>query len=138
MCLWRGWRVVTGTAWRVLLAAADTSSGGLKGPCSPVLHGFARLAKPGTERQTQAEVAGGPDFDPDFAEVPGLIEPYLSATPCMSGDSPMTLPDIQHRFGLWNWLPRQEREWHSWQKRAGKGLRPGLELWLYPPCLNRR
>ena len=54
-------------------------AGELKCPFSPVLHGFARLAKPGTERPTQAGVAGWPDFDPDFAEVPGLIEPYLSA-----------------------------------------------------------
>jgi hypothetical protein len=37
------------------------------------------LAKPGAKRQTQEGVAGWPDFDPDFAEEPGLIEPYLSA-----------------------------------------------------------
>jgi hypothetical protein len=36
-------------------------------------------SRPGTERQTREEVAGWPDFDPDFAEVPGLIEPFLSA-----------------------------------------------------------
>ena len=73
--------MAAGTAWTVLLAAADTSSGGLKCPFSPVLRGFARLAKPGAKRQTRAGVAGWPDFDPDFAEVPGLIEPYLSAIP---------------------------------------------------------
>ena len=39
------------------------------------------LAKPGAKRQTQEGVAGWPDFDPDFAEEPGLIEPYLSAIP---------------------------------------------------------
>jgi hypothetical protein len=44
-----------------------------------VLHGFGALAKPGAKRQTQEGVAGWPDFDPDFAEEPGLIEPYLSA-----------------------------------------------------------
>jgi hypothetical protein len=37
------------------------------------------LAKPGAKRQTQAGIAGWPGFDPDFAEEPGLIEPYLSA-----------------------------------------------------------
>jgi hypothetical protein len=68
--------VATGTTWVVLLAAADMRSGGLKCPFSPVLHGFARLARPGTERPTQEEVAGWPDFDPDFAEAPGLIEPH--------------------------------------------------------------
>jgi hypothetical protein len=36
---------------------------------------------PGTKRQTQAGVAGWPEFDPDFAEEPGLVEPYLSAIP---------------------------------------------------------
>ena len=34
---------------------------------------------PGAKRQTQEGVAGWPDFDPDFAEEPGLVEPYLSA-----------------------------------------------------------
>ena len=75
----RGYGVATGTAWTVLLAAADTSSGGLKCPFSPVLHGFGRLAKPGAKRQTQEGLAGWPDFDPDFAVEPSLIEPYLSA-----------------------------------------------------------
>ena len=32
---------------------------------------------PGAKRQTQEGVAGWPDFDPDFAEEPGLVEPYL-------------------------------------------------------------
>jgi hypothetical protein len=36
-------------------------------------------AKPGAKRQTQEGIAGWPDFDPDFAEESGLIEPYLSA-----------------------------------------------------------
>jgi len=71
--------VPAGTAWTVLLAAADTSSAGPKCPSSRVLHGFGVLAKPGAKGQTQAGVAGWPDFDPDFAEEPGLIEPYLSA-----------------------------------------------------------
>jgi hypothetical protein len=44
-----------------------------------VLHGFGALAKPGAQRQIQAGVAGWPNFDPDFAEEPGFIEPYLSA-----------------------------------------------------------
>jgi hypothetical protein len=44
-----------------------------------VLHGFGALAKPGAKHQTQEGVAGWPDFEPDFAEEPGLIEPYLSA-----------------------------------------------------------
>jgi hypothetical protein len=44
-----------------------------------VLHGFGAWAKPGAKRQTQAGVAGWLDFDPDFAEEPGFIEPYLSA-----------------------------------------------------------
>ena len=71
--------MVTGTAWAVLLAGADTSSGGLKCPVAPVLHGLDRLAKPQAKRQTQEGVAGWPAFDPGFAEEPGLIEPYLSA-----------------------------------------------------------
>ena len=71
--------MATGTAWTVLLAAADTSSERPKRPSSRVLHGFGALAKPGAQRQIQAGVAGWPDFDPDFAEEPGLIEPYLSA-----------------------------------------------------------
>ena len=71
--------MATGTAWTVLLAAADTSSEGPKCPSARVLHGLGALAKPGAKRQTQAGVAGWPDFDPDFAEEPGLIEPYLSA-----------------------------------------------------------
>jgi hypothetical protein len=40
-----------------------------------MLHGLGALAKPGAQRQTQAGVAGWPDF----AEEPGFIEPYLSA-----------------------------------------------------------
>ena len=36
---------------------------------------------PGAKRQIQEGVAGWPDFDPDFAEEPGLVEPYLSAIP---------------------------------------------------------
>jgi hypothetical protein len=79
VCLWRGSGVATGTAWRVLLAAADTISEGPQCPASRVLHGFGAWAKPGAKGQTQAGVAGGPDFDPDFAEEPGLIAPYLSA-----------------------------------------------------------
>ena len=79
MRLRRGWGVATGTAWSVLLAAADTSSERPKCPSSRVLHGFGALAKPGAKRQTQAGVAGWPDFDPDFAEEPGVTEPYLSA-----------------------------------------------------------
>ena len=67
-----------GIAWTVLLAAAGTSSAGPKCPSSRVLHGLGALAKPGAKRQTQEGVAGWPDFDPDFAEEPGLIEPYLS------------------------------------------------------------
>ena len=69
----------TGTAWTVQLTAADTSSEGPKRPTARVLHGFGAWAKPGAKRQTQAGVAGGPNFDPDFAEEPGLIEPHLSA-----------------------------------------------------------
>ena len=79
MCLRRGSGVATGTAWTILLAAAPTSSGGLKCTFSPVLHGLGRLAKPGAKRQTQETFAGWPDLDRDFAEEPGLIEPYLSA-----------------------------------------------------------
>ena len=71
--------MATETAWTVLLAAADTGSGGLKCPVAPVLQGFGRLAKPGAKRQTQEGVVGWPAFDPDFAEEPGLIEPYPSA-----------------------------------------------------------
>ena len=33
-------------------------------------------------RVSQAGVAGWPDFDPDLAEEPGLIEPNLSAIRC--------------------------------------------------------
>ena len=73
--------MATGTAWTVRLAAVDTSSEGPKCPSARVLHGLGALAKPGAERQTQAGVAGWPDFDPDLAEEPGLIEPYLSAIP---------------------------------------------------------
>ena len=73
--------MATGTAWTILLAAAPTSSGGLKCTFSPVLQGLGRLAKPGAKRQTQETVAGWPDLDRDFAEEPGLIEPYLSAIP---------------------------------------------------------
>ena len=61
------------------MAAADTSSEGPKRPSARVLHGLGALAKPGAKHQTQAGVAGWPDFDPDFAEEPGLVEPYLSA-----------------------------------------------------------
>ena len=68
-----------GESLGVLLAAADTSSEGPKCPSSRVLQGFGALAKPGAKRQTQAGGAGWPDFDPDFAEEPDLIEPYLSA-----------------------------------------------------------
>ena len=75
----RGNGVPTGTAWTVLLTAADLSSEGLKRPAARVLHGFGALAKPCAQRQTQAGVAGGPNFDPDFAEEPGFIEPYPSA-----------------------------------------------------------
>ena len=59
-----GLGVVTGRAWTVLLAAADTSSEGPKCPSARVLHGLGALAKPGAKRQTQAGVAGWPDFDP--------------------------------------------------------------------------
>ena len=65
----------TGTAWTVRLTAADTSSEGPKRPAARVLHGFGAWAKPGAKRQTQAGVAGGPNFDPDFAEEPGFIKP---------------------------------------------------------------
>ena len=71
--------MATGRAWTVLLAAADTSSEGPKRPWAHVLHGLGALAKPGAKRQTQAGAAGWPDFDPDFAEEPGLVEPYLTA-----------------------------------------------------------
>ena len=55
---------------------------GLQQP-TPLVEGedapFLRWAKPGAQRPTQAGAAGWPDFDPDFAEEPGLVEPYLSA-----------------------------------------------------------
>jgi hypothetical protein len=71
--------VATGTAWTARLAAADTSSEGPKCLSSRVLHGFGALAKSGAKDQTQAGVAGWTDFDPNFPEEPGLVEPYLSA-----------------------------------------------------------
>ena len=40
---------------------------------------WARGQSRGAKRQTQEGVAGWPDFDPDFADESGLIEPYLSA-----------------------------------------------------------
>jgi hypothetical protein len=58
VCLRRGSGVVTGTAWKVLLAAADTSSEGPKCLAARVLHGFGAWAKPGAKRPTQAGVAG--------------------------------------------------------------------------------
>ena len=73
--------MATGKAWTVLLATADTSSEGPKCPSARVLQGLGALAKPGAKCQTQAGVAGWPDFDPDLAEEPGLIKPYLSASP---------------------------------------------------------
>ena len=80
MSLRRGQGVATGRAWAVLLAAANTSGEGPKRPSARVLHGLGALAKPGAKRQTLEGVAGWPDFEPDFAEEPGLIQPYLSAT----------------------------------------------------------
>ncbi len=88
------------SAWTGLLAAADTSNGGLKCPFSPVLHGVVRLAKPGTERQTQAGGAGWPDFDPDFAEVPGLIEPYLSLLFADDDQGSLDILAIQETAGI--------------------------------------
>jgi len=42
----------------------------------------------------------------------------------MSGDSPMTLPVIQHRFGLWNRGSQGRKSaWHSW---LGHALAPGM------------
>jgi hypothetical protein len=80
VCLWRGSGVATGrepgrSCWQQPTPVAR----GSKRPFSRVLHGFGALAKPGAKRQTQEGVAGWPDFDPDFAEEPGLIETYLSA-----------------------------------------------------------
>jgi hypothetical protein len=63
VCLRRGLGVATGTAWTVLLAAADTSGEGPQRPFARVLHGLGVLAKPGAQRQTQAGVAGWPNFD---------------------------------------------------------------------------
>jgi hypothetical protein len=73
VCLRRGSGVATGRAWAVLLAAADTSREGPKLPSSRILQGFGALAKPGAKGPTQEGVAGWPDF----AEAPGLTEPYL-------------------------------------------------------------
>src|ERR1017187_5501523 len=75
-----------GQPGRSCLQQADTSSAGPKCPSSRVLHGLGALAKPGAQRQTQEGVAGWPDFDPDFAEEPGLIEPYLSAIRARGSD----------------------------------------------------
>ena len=50
------------TAWTVPLAAPHTSSEEPKCPSARVLHGLGALAKPGAKRQTQAGVAGWPDF----------------------------------------------------------------------------
>ena len=96
MCLRRGSGVATGTAWTILLAAAPTSSGGLKCTFSPVLHGLGRLAKPGAKRQTQETVAGWPDLDRDFAEEPGLI---ISLSKRHSSQSP-ALDDQNARQGF--------------------------------------
>jgi len=57
----------------------DTSGREQNAPLLVFFMGFCALAKPGAKRQTQEGVAAWPDFDPDFAEEPGLIEPYLSA-----------------------------------------------------------
>jgi hypothetical protein len=87
VCLRRGSGVATGTAWPVLLAAADTSSEGPKCPAPRVLHGFGALAKSDAKRQTQEVGTGWPDFDRDLAEEPGFIEPYLSGPGHKSGDA---------------------------------------------------
>ena len=105
MCLRRGSGVATGRAWTILLAAAPTSSGGLKRTFSSVLHGLGRLAKPGAKRQTQETVAGWPDLDRDFAEEPGLI-PYLSAILSPIRGTPGRLPCVSHgspglRWSVW-------------------------------------
>jgi hypothetical protein len=51
-----------GQPGRSCLQQADTSSAGPKCPSARVLHGLGALAKPGAQRQTQAGVAGWPDF----------------------------------------------------------------------------
>ena len=81
--------MATGTAWPVLLAAADTSSEGPRRPSARVLHGLGALAKPGAKRQTQEVGTGWPDFDPDFAE-----EPILKALRHLS----LIVPPFKNRF----------------------------------------
>src|ERR1017187_202754 len=99
---------------------ADTSSEGPKCPSSRVLHGLGALAKPGAKRQTQEGIAGWPGFDPDFAEEPGLIEPYLSAI--------RVKPQIGIRAGrMVRWLLRLG---------VGLGSEPddGARTWPLWPC----
>ena len=95
--------MATGTAWTVLLAAADTSSEGPKCHSSRVLHGLGAWAKPGAQRQTQAGIARWPGFDPDFAEELGLIEPYLSAIQLRPRYLPQSLMGQAIGYALNQW-----------------------------------
>src|SRR5664280_2028072 len=83
-----------GQPGRSCLQQADTSSAGPKCPSARVLHGLGAWAKPGAKRQTQEGVAGWPDFDPDFAEEPGLIEQQFSLWRFYSESSPNPAPCI--------------------------------------------
>src|ERR1035437_7246172 len=88
-----------GQPGRSCLQHADTSSAGPNCPSARVLHGLGAWAKPGATRQTQEGVAGSPDFDPDFAEESGLIEPYLSAIPpCPVSSIPSGIQALQTSF----------------------------------------
>jgi hypothetical protein len=95
--------VATGTAWTVLLAAADTSSERPKCPSSRVLHGLGAWAKPGARRQTQEGVAGWPDFAEEL-HLPRLLHRKRHFTPaggniqhagCLPGGSHRG-PHFQH------------------------------------------
>src|ERR1017187_6321701 len=49
-----------------------------------------------------------------MGEAPPVASKLSPATlPCMPGDSPMTLPVVQHRFGLWNGAssPSRRQPW---------------------------
>ena len=83
--------MATGTAWTVLLAAADTRSEGPQCPSARVLHGFGALAKPGAKRQTQAGVAGWPVLRLQRATLSPPPAPY-GILLCVDQSEPRVVP----------------------------------------------
>jgi len=119
VCLRRGSGVATGTAWTILLAAAPTSSGGLKCTFLLFFMVWAGWQSRVPSARPKKHSPDGPTWTETLRKKPGLIEPYLSAI----------LSPIRGTTGRLRGDPRDGRV-QGWRNRGSEARRFGSPSWV--------